>query len=179
MTVLLSSLKLMQNALGAGLGFFLSLMCTFAIRVCADVSQSRNITFFGSAEKIKQQRVTQTVPAKFCQSQTWLCSADCPWVLRMCQRYGVTAGDALNFSQWNLSSTWDSRLESDNHHWLVTSMFSLNVPPFKGTDTKPPIELRILKIIYEIALFVRVCDSKHAAECRLLMCGDLAAATAL
>lgn len=163
-----------------GLGwFFLSLMCTFAIRVCADVSQSRNITFFGSAEKIKQQRVTQTVPAKFCQSQTWLCSADCPRVLRMCQRYGVTAGDALHFSQWNLSSTWDSRLESDNHHWLVTSMFSLNVLPFKGRDTKPPIELRILKIIYEIALFVCVCDSKHAAECRLLMCGDLAAATAL
>ncbi len=42
MTVLLSFPKLMQNALGA----VLSLMCTFVIKVSADVSQSHSITFY-------------------------------------------------------------------------------------------------------------------------------------
>jgi len=59
------------------------------------------------------------------------------------------------FSEENLSPTWDSRLESDNHHWLVTSVFSLNIQAFRGRDTQPPKELRILKIIYW--WYLRVC----------------------
>ena len=42
MTVLLSFLILMQNALGAAL----SLMCIFVIKVSADVSQLHSVTFY-------------------------------------------------------------------------------------------------------------------------------------
>lgn len=47
MTVLLRFFKLMQNALGA----VLSLMCTFLIKVSADVSQSHSITFYNLQER--------------------------------------------------------------------------------------------------------------------------------
>lgn len=93
------------------------------------------------------------MPAESCQSQTWPRSSHRPWVVCMCQRYGVTAGDALHFSQWNLSSTWDSRRESDNRRWLVTSMFSLNTRASKARDTQPPDELKIINDgIYQIVL---------------------------
>lgn len=144
MTVLLSFLILMHNALGA-CSVFDTYFCDKSRALMFHSHTVFNFTIY------RKDKITTNCPncaSESCQSQTWPCLSDRPWVVCMCQRYGVTAGDTLHFSQWNLSSTWDSRLESDNHHWLVTSMFSLNVQSFKGRGTQPPKESRILKIIY-------------------------------
>lgn len=150
MTVLLSFMKLMQNALGG----VLPLMCTFFL-----IKVGCTILHFTICRKDKIAAPRPNRASKSCQSQTWLCLSGGPWVLCMCQRSGVTAGDAVHFSQWNLSSTWGSRLESDNRRWLVTSMFSLNL-------------YSLPNIIYWWYLppFLSVRDLKYAGGLGLLMC---------
>lgn len=105
------------------------------------------------------------MPAKSCQSQTWPCLSGRPWVVCLCQRSYVTARDALHFSQWNLSSTWDFRPESGNHCCPVTSVFSLNK---QAGDTQLPKAWRILKMIYWWHLQNCACEFKLINVCNLV-----------
>lgn len=141
--LLLSFLKLMQNALGA----VLSLM--WALH---DNSRRRCFAIC-RRDKITTQRSNRASTS--CQSQTWRRLSEHPWVVCWCQRYCVTAGDALGFSQWNLSSTWDFRLESDNPALPGDPCFHGRHPASPQRAQSPKDDLLIA--VTELCMWIYTC----------------------
>lgn len=146
-TVLLSFLKLMQNAFeGEGRRE------DVVIKVKADVLQSRFVTLYSPQKKREREEkknryggstnvASELVPANPARAKL-----DCAFVF--CVRDTEPLQETPHSSEWNLSSTWACRLESDNLRWLVTSEFSLSTQPFRGSDTQLLKLKTVQKIIY-------------------------------